>query len=122
MAMPWPLPSEPQASHLFMPQYSKADLGDNDVAVLQILESRANQHPGEFSRIDLRPTVLDSLQNVYGQTLAWPNTWSDSLIGTSYAFVGPHAEDHPEEYGVISDAQDEEQFRTLWDADYNTLE
>ncbi|ROW05711.1 hypothetical protein VMCG_05174 [Cytospora schulzeri] len=122
MVMPWPLPSEPELAHMLMPEYNKDDLGNNDVALLQVLESRADHHPGEFGQLDVRDHYACRLLECFGHAIEYPTGWEEKLKGMLVAYVGPPAEDRPEDFGATCQIEGPEHFRTLLNADYMVIE
>lgn len=120
--MPWPLPGEPEISHLLLSEFNKEDLGNNDVALLQVLETRANHHPGDFGRLDLTNVFNLRLRETFGIWLNSPLGWSESLRGMDFTYAGPPAEDKPEEYGAIRQLGGPEEFQTLLGPNYTKIE
>ncbi|KUI54969.1 hypothetical protein VP1G_02378 [Cytospora mali] len=124
LALPWPPQSAPQTSHLLMPDFSEEDLGNNDVALLHLLETRANLHPGDFGRLDLKHIFNTRLREHFGENLKFHGAWSEQLKGTPLVYTGPPFEDgeNPEEYGATCKLEDASHLRTLFDAGYVTSE
>lgn len=119
---PWPFPNEPVAEHLILPDFNKEDLGDNNISLLKILESRSNGQPGDFGRIDAHYDFFNrNLREHYGVRLSFPAQWDENLQGTAVAFAGAVAEDKYDEYGGICQLEGEEHFRNLSSSNYVNL-
>lgn len=123
LAMPWPLANEPETSHLRLPDFNKEDLGGNNVALLQVLESRANTQPGDFGQLDYDYDFFNGrLRGYYGVKACAPGAQFDELMGKYVAYAGPVAEDNYVEYGALCQLEGDEHLRTLERSNYVSLE
>lgn len=119
LAMPYPMPRMPDKWHLLMPDYNKTDLGDNTAALLHLLDSRADVHPGEFARLDYSPLINNALQEECNQSIAITVKWKDAMKGDAFAYLGkPFEETDTDEYGSIIEVEDRDHFKTLLYAGY----
>lgn len=123
-AMTWPYPpvNQPEYMDLFLPDFNKEDLGENNISLLQVLETRANLQPGHFGRLDANYDFFNTgLRDYYSLRTPWPEEWDEELKGTHFVYTGPVAENNLEEYGAKSKLKGADQFRTVKCSNYSNL-